>query len=70
LAVATYNGSLAFHENNVPFHLMLQTVREDADLQKLRESPDFAAIINKYDEPFINENAVKALKNVFGFLKR
>jgi hypothetical protein len=47
-----------------------KTVREDADLQKLRESPDFAAIINKYDEPFINENAVKALKNVFGFLKR
>ncbi|GAQ88883.1 protein containing PDZ domain, a K-box domain, and a TPR region [Klebsormidium nitens] len=47
-----------------------KTVREDADLQTLRDSPEFKVIVNKYDEPFINENAVKALTSVFGFLKR
>ncbi|KAG0557726.1 hypothetical protein M758_11G148200 [Ceratodon purpureus] len=44
-----------------------KTVREDPDLAKLRSAPGFTPLINKYDEPFINENAMNAIKNVFGF---
>lgn len=44
-----------------------KTVREDPDLAILRNSPGFIPLINKYDEPFINENAMNALKSVFGF---
>ncbi|KAI5064056.1 hypothetical protein GOP47_0020726 [Adiantum capillus-veneris] len=43
-----------------------KTVRSDPDLANLRVSPKFTPLIDKYDEPFINENAVKALKSVFG----
>ncbi|MCO5564090.1 hypothetical protein L7F22_017746 [Adiantum nelumboides] len=43
-----------------------KTIRSDPDLANLRASPKFTPLINKYDEPFINENAVKALKSVFG----
>lgn len=45
---------------------MLQTIREDPDLANLRAAPGFTSLINKYDEPFINENAMKALKSMFG----
>lgn len=34
-------------------------VRSDPNLDTLRKSPKFKAIIDKYDEPFINENAIK-----------
>jgi hypothetical protein len=44
----------------------VQTVRQDPDLANVRASPGFLPLINKYDEPFINENAVNALKSVFG----
>eukprot|EP00246_Nothoceros_aenigmaticus_P015048 TRINITY_DN6056_c0_g1_i1.p1 TRINITY_DN6056_c0_g1~~TRINITY_DN6056_c0_g1_i1.p1 ORF type:complete len:278 (-),score=56.19 TRINITY_DN6056_c0_g1_i1:267-1040(-) len=47
-----------------------KAVRTDPDLETLRASPNFKELINKYDEPFINENAVNALKNVFGFFKK
>lgn len=43
-----------------------KTVREDPDIANLRESPGFIPLINKYDEPFINENAINAVKNLFG----
>lgn len=42
-------------------------VRKDPNLAKLRESPKFTKLINIYDEPVINEAAVKALKNLFSF---
>ena len=45
-------------------------VRSDPNLAKLRESPRFATLINKYDEPIINEGAVKALKSLFSFGKK
>ncbi len=44
----------------------MQTVRQDPDLGNVRASPGFLSLVNKYDEPFINENAVNALKSVFG----
>ena len=34
-------------------------VRSDPNLDNLRKSPKFKTIIDKYDEPFINENAIK-----------
>ncbi|KAH7446273.1 hypothetical protein KP509_01G049500 [Ceratopteris richardii] len=43
-----------------------KTVRTDPDLSNLRESPAFKPLIDRFDEPFINENAVNALKSVFG----
>lgn len=43
-----------------------KTVREDPDLAVLRQSPGFTPLINKFDEPFINENAINAVKNLFG----
>lgn len=43
-----------------------QKVRSDPDLAKLRELDEFDELMDKYDEPFINENAIKALSSVFG----
>lgn len=43
-----------------------KTIREDSDLTTLRESSKFTPLLNRYDEPFINENALKALTSVFG----
>ncbi len=34
-------------------------VRSDTNLENLRKSPKFKAIIDKYDEPIINESAIK-----------
>ncbi|KAL6779838.1 TEF30 [Auxenochlorella protothecoides x Auxenochlorella symbiontica] len=42
-------------------------VRSDKNLEKLRTSPRFKTIIDKYDEPFINEAAISAIKNIFSF---
>jgi len=41
-------------------------VRNDPNLAALRQSERFTPMINKYDEPWINENALKALKGIFG----
>ncbi|CAM6119424.1 unnamed protein product [Calypogeia fissa] len=41
-------------------------IREDPDLAHLRTSPKFKEVLDKYDEPFLNENAFKAIKSVFG----
>jgi hypothetical protein len=47
-----------------------EKIRKDANLAKLRESPKFKTLINRYDEPLINEGAVKALKSLFSFGKK
>lgn len=43
-----------------------KTIRADPDLTTLRESEKFKPLLNRYDEPFINENAMKAISSVFG----
>lgn len=45
-------------------------IRSDPNLANLRKSKKFSELINKYDEPVINENAIKALKNIFSFGKK
>ncbi|KAL5198678.1 hypothetical protein ABZP36_002190 [Zizania latifolia] len=39
----------------------------DLDLENLRKTKEFVALLKKYDESFINENAIKLL---FGFNKK
>jgi hypothetical protein len=45
-------------------------VRSDPNLAKLREDPGFTPLINKFDEPVINTEAVAALKSFFSFGKK
>ncbi|BDA41945.1 Protein MET1, chloroplastic [Coccomyxa sp. Obi] len=45
-------------------------VRTDPNLETLRKSPKFKKLIDQYDEPIINEGALKALKNIFSFGKK
>ncbi|KAG1662769.1 hypothetical protein FOA52_006795 [Chlamydomonas sp. UWO 241] len=43
-----------------------EQIRKDKNLAKLRESPDkFSSVMDKYDEPVINWNAVKATFSFF-----
>lgn len=44
-------------------------VRSDPNLATLRKEEGFKAMVDKYDEPIINENAVRVLKNLFSFGK-
>ena len=41
-------------------------IRTDPSLAEVRTSPDFKAMIDKFDEPLINENAIKFVKGIFG----
>jgi len=41
-------------------------VRSDPSIKELREDSRFTPLINKFDEPLINESAIKALKGLFG----
>lgn len=45
-------------------------VRKDPNLSVLRESDKFKPMLNKYDEPIINEEAINAIKNLFSFGKK
>mmetsp|Transcript_40745 Transcript_40745/g.103203 ORF Transcript_40745/g.103203 Transcript_40745/m.103203 type:complete len:348 (+) Transcript_40745:113-1156(+) len=45
-------------------------VRSDPNLAKVREDPGFGTLIDKFDEPVINAEAVAALKNFFSFGKK
>lgn len=44
-------------------------IRKDPNLAVLREDERFTTMMNKFDEPILNENAIKAIKNIFSFGK-
>ncbi|KAI3822949.1 hypothetical protein L1987_10550 [Smallanthus sonchifolius] len=45
-------------------------IRTDPDLENLRKSEEFEPLIKQFDESFINENALNAIKSLFGFNKK
>ncbi|KFK35579.1 hypothetical protein AALP_AA4G009300 [Arabis alpina] len=45
-------------------------IRTDPDLVNLRNSKDFDPLLKQFDESFINESAINAIKNLFGFNKK
>ena len=52
-----------------PF-LLLQTIRSDPDLANLRASEEFEPLVKRFDESFVNENAINAIKSLFGIFKK
>ncbi|PKA59755.1 Phosphoglucan phosphatase LSF1, chloroplastic [Apostasia shenzhenica] len=44
--------------------------RSDPDLENVRLSEEFELLMKKYDETFINENAINAIKSLFGIFNR
>lgn len=51
------------------FFPSLQTIRNDPDLANLTASEESEPLMKKYDESFINESAINAIKSLFGFNK-
>ncbi|KAK9123406.1 hypothetical protein Sjap_013008 [Stephania japonica] len=45
-------------------------IRTDPDLSNLRTSEEFELLVKRFDESFINENAINAIKSLFGFNKK
>ncbi|KAJ6387729.1 hypothetical protein OIU77_026328 [Salix suchowensis] len=45
-------------------------IRTDPDLSNLRTSEEFETLVKRFDESFINENAINAIKSLFGFNKK
>lgn len=45
-------------------------IRTDPDLENIRKSEEFDQLLKNFDESFINENAIKAIKSLFGFLDK
>ncbi|CAN1294730.1 Protein MET1, chloroplastic [Linum perenne] len=42
-------------------------IRTDPDLANVRTSPGFQPLLKRFDDSFINENAINAIKSLFGF---
>ncbi|URE07732.1 hypothetical protein MUK42_21480 [Musa troglodytarum] len=47
-----------------------KTIRNDPDLANLRASEGFEPLMKKFDESFINENAINAIKSLFGIFNK
>nr|XP_043633936.1 protein MET1, chloroplastic [Erigeron canadensis] len=45
-------------------------IRSDPDLENVRKSEEFEPLMKNFDESFINENALNAIKSLFGFNKK
>eukprot|EP00249_Psilotum_nudum_P011296 c23084_g1_i2 orf=173-1279(+) len=45
-------------------------IKADPGLVNLRASTEFKSLMNKYDEPFIDENTISALKGLFGIFRK
>ena len=50
--------------------LFEQRIRTDPDLASVRTSEEFEPLLKRFDESFINENAINAIKSLFGFGKK
>ncbi|KAF8092110.1 hypothetical protein N665_0424s0042, partial [Sinapis alba] len=48
----------------------IQRIRTNPDLENIRKSEDFAPLMKQFDESFINESAINAIKSLFGFNKK
>jgi hypothetical protein len=49
---------------------LLQRIRTDPDLVNLRKTEELDRMLKNYDESFINENAINAIKSLFGLGKK
>ncbi|KAK4763087.1 hypothetical protein SAY86_008855 [Trapa natans] len=45
-------------------------IRTDPDLENIRTSGEFDPLLKRFDESFINENAINAIKSLFGFNRK
>ncbi|KAI5384762.1 variant 2, uroporphyrin-III C-methyltransferase [Lathyrus oleraceus] len=45
-------------------------IRTDPDLANARASPEFDPLLKRFDESFINENAINAIKSIFGIFNK
>ncbi|XP_010276393.1 PREDICTED: uncharacterized protein LOC104611152 [Nelumbo nucifera] len=45
-------------------------IRTDPDLANLRTSEEFDPLLKRFDESFINENAINAIKSLFGIFNK
>ncbi|KAI3869677.1 hypothetical protein MKX03_011874 [Papaver bracteatum] len=45
-------------------------IRTDPDLTNLRTSPEFDPLMKRFDESFINESAINAIKSIFGIFNK
>lgn len=45
-------------------------IRTDPDLANIRASEEFEPLMKKFDESFINENAINAIKSIFGLFNK
>ncbi|KAJ7980593.1 Protein LOW PSII ACCUMULATION 1, chloroplastic [Quillaja saponaria] len=45
-------------------------IRTDPDLANLRTSEEFEPLLKRFDESFINENAINAIKSLFGIFDK
>ncbi|XP_057550415.1 protein MET1, chloroplastic [Amaranthus tricolor] len=45
-------------------------IRTDPDLANLRTADEFETLLKRFDESFINENAVNAIKSLFGIFNK
>ncbi|KAB1228024.1 Protein LOW PSII ACCUMULATION 1, chloroplastic [Morella rubra] len=45
-------------------------IRTDPDLANIRTSPEFEPLMKRFDESFINENAINAIKSIFGIFNK
>ena len=41
-------------------------IRTDPSLEFVQKQPEFTELMDKFDEPLINANAIKAFKSLFG----
>ncbi|XP_040992785.1 protein MET1, chloroplastic-like [Juglans microcarpa x Juglans regia] len=45
-------------------------IRTDPDLASIRTSEEFETLLKRFDESFINENAINAIKSLFGIFNK